>query len=251
MPRLTMLLIACLIPACAVAEAAGTRADTPRRHIVVKGDTLWSISARYLRDPGQWRRIWGMNKASIKNPARIYPDQEVLLALSIPGGPAQVPPGQAQALRIPVISARIISIYGGVSQAGEQTIAIIDKGRRDGVENGLSMALYQENKRTAGRGKLPGQKNGSYGVLRVFRTFDKTSYAAVTEANLQVSLLDVARNVTEDLPGTPAPQANVPVLRVTSSLAGNQLGTRYGEDARNCLELKANREIAACAEKYR
>ncbi|HHL39354.1 MAG TPA: LysM domain-containing protein [Deltaproteobacteria bacterium] len=43
-----------------------------RYHKVVKGDTLWDISARYLGDPWAWPRLWKRNPA-IENPHLIYP----------------------------------------------------------------------------------------------------------------------------------------------------------------------------------
>jgi hypothetical protein len=46
------------------------------RHIVVKGDTLWDLSLKYLGAPFRWPQVWGWNKEDIKNPDLIYPDQE-------------------------------------------------------------------------------------------------------------------------------------------------------------------------------
>jgi LysM repeat protein len=46
--------------------------SAPENHEVVSGDTLWDISATYLRSPWYWPKVWSMNP-QIANPHLIYP----------------------------------------------------------------------------------------------------------------------------------------------------------------------------------
>lgn len=51
----------------------------PDRHVVVQGDTLWSIAAKFLKDPYRWAELWKLNADEVKNPQRIYPGQVISL----------------------------------------------------------------------------------------------------------------------------------------------------------------------------
>jgi hypothetical protein len=97
------------------------------------------------------------------------------------------------------ISARVISVYGGVSQGGQDSVITLNKGKRDGLENGHVLALYRKgevvttgNKSWFNSDKVFTLPDERYGLVFVFRVFDKVSYALVMQTKLPVQLLDRA-----------------------------------------------------------
>ncbi len=341
MQKFIISLICLLLSALAYADGPEILDKAPDKHVVVKGDTLWDISAEFFKDPWKWPQIWGLNKDTIKDPHWIYPGDVIILNRAtstlqiesplsdmssrnpnvvklsptvqvlksehdaIPSVPASaigpflsqplvlekqdlsgapslivatfehrvllatndiayakgltedkgifwqiyrpgkelIDPdtheelgleaiylGDAQVekfdkistVRItkavqeinkgdrlipasgeiinnfiphatdPGVSARVISIYGGVSQAGQNAIVTINKGRLDGMENGHVMALYRKGEEVREDGKTFSLPDVRYGLLFVFRIFDKVSYALVMQTTLPVELLDRA-----------------------------------------------------------
>lgn len=78
---ITPLFLACLaLPV--LADVVQLQEGHPDRHVVVKGDTLWDISAKFLKDPWQWPKVWQLNREQIKNPHLIYPGDVVFLDTS-------------------------------------------------------------------------------------------------------------------------------------------------------------------------
>jgi len=67
--------------------------DYPQRHVVVKGDTLWDISKKFLNDPWLWPSVWHINP-KIRNPHLIYPG-DVIVMYIINGNPYITLDGQA------------------------------------------------------------------------------------------------------------------------------------------------------------
>ena len=60
------------------ADTVDLKAGHPDRYVVQKGDTLWDISTRFLKDPWRWASVWKINE-QIKNPHLIYPGDVIML----------------------------------------------------------------------------------------------------------------------------------------------------------------------------
>ncbi|MCG6871637.1 MAG: LysM peptidoglycan-binding domain-containing protein [Gammaproteobacteria bacterium] len=86
MARTWFVMVAALL-AAGVANAAELRPDAPDRYTVVKGDTLWGISERFLNDPWAWPKVWKANP-QIENPNLIYPGDVVVLDTDANGNPS-------------------------------------------------------------------------------------------------------------------------------------------------------------------
>ncbi len=97
------------------------------------------------------------------------------------------------------INGRILSVLDGVNQIGSYQVVVINKGARDGLEQGHVMDIYQagetipdsvtENRKDTVT--LPDEKAG---VLMVFRTFEKLSYALVLKASRNINVFDIVTN---------------------------------------------------------
>jgi hypothetical protein len=84
---LTLSLFACSL--MSLAEQLKINDDAPKTYVVVKGDTLWDISAIFLEQPWLWPKLWRLNP-EINNPHLIYPGDIITLVFDEKGEPMLV-----------------------------------------------------------------------------------------------------------------------------------------------------------------
>ena len=105
---------------------------------------------------------------------RLLPDPPRDFSNYVPSAPAGAQTGQ------------IVSVYGNaVTYAGQNQVVAINRGTSHGLERGHVLALLRDANQVADKTddarplmRLPGERNG---LMMVFRTFDKVSYALVLE----------------------------------------------------------------------
>src|SRR6185369_222365 len=70
----TITVVAILL-ACGISFAASQ--NEPTVYVIKKGDTLWGLSDRFIKDPNYWPEMWAQNPEKIHNPHFMYPGQRL------------------------------------------------------------------------------------------------------------------------------------------------------------------------------
>jgi hypothetical protein len=83
--KLHLLLIAVFLISATVRAEIELNPTHPDTYTVVKGDTLWDISARFLKSPWVWPEVWHANP-QIENPHLIYPG-DIISLIYVDGKP--------------------------------------------------------------------------------------------------------------------------------------------------------------------
>jgi len=153
----------------------------PKDYVVRRGDTLWGIANMFLRDPWTWPEIWYVNP-QVKNPHRIYPGDQLQLALGSNGRTAlklvrtlatEAPSGstrlrpllRSSALNVP-IEAIPYSIIGAF--LSHPTVLSVDQ-----IHTAPYVVALMENHNIAGTGhqiyikKASGETGARYSVMHV------------------------------------------------------------------------------------
>src|ERR1700741_843316 len=151
---------ACVLPliaASAIAQAPEIQLQEnhPDRYTVQKGDTLWDISGKFLKQPWRWPELWRMNRDQIKNPHWIYPgdvlvlsrvDGEWQLSVHRPGSAVRVTP----TTRVESLAAQAIPSIPAQDLEPYLTRPLITG--PDGVPAAANIVAGRDNRVVRGRG---------------------------------------------------------------------------------------------------
>lgn len=88
------------------------------------------------------------------------------------------------------MSGQVVQVYGDALIAGQNQVVAINRGTRDGVERGHVLAVLRDGEQVVDRTgarpeaiKLPDERHG---LMFVFRTFDRVSYALLLQVQQPV-----------------------------------------------------------------
>jgi hypothetical protein len=114
---------------------------------------------------------------------RLLPEPALTLRSYVPRAPSAA------------MEARVVSVYGNaVANVGQNQVVVINRGSREGLESGHMLAILTDGARLIDTTdpartalKLPDERKG---LLMVFRSFERLSYALVLEATEGVRVGD-------------------------------------------------------------
>jgi LysM repeat protein len=203
----------------------GAAEEEPAVYVVEKGDTLWGLSERFVRDPYYWPGLWEVNQTKITNPHFIYPGQRIKIykdRIEIEA-PGEAPPAAAAALlpktgpvsaeakhiaqdvakersfavtggegklvdRDMKYSASIVAISQNRTIAGEDDIVYVDLGREHGAKVGARYSVFRKE----GEVRHPlsnvtvGVKLIPLGALQLTELAEKSAKAIITRSYREI-----------------------------------------------------------------
>lgn len=155
-----VLFVLFVLPLSALAQE-----EEPVVYTINKGDTLWGLSDRFLKDPFYWPDLWARNP-KITNPHFIYPGQKVRIysdRIEIEPAPASKGATAKKVIPEDVVPVRSFSVNGsegflmeaettptghiiatpnGRKLLGEQDIAYTDIGKITGARKGDRFSIF-------------------------------------------------------------------------------------------------------------
>lgn len=210
MKRLISVLFVTVIVASPLAVRAAEQ--EPLTYTIVKGDTLWGLSERFMKDPHYWPDLWARNP-KVTNPHFIFPGQTLKIfdgKIEIADAPAEetkpaepAPPLQETAKEtvftvtggegflmekdIPP-SGMIISTYQNRQIIGTDDIVYTDLGRATGGKVGDRYSIFKKGSAISHpvTNEIIGHKIIPLGTLQIAELEDRVSKAIITESFMEI-----------------------------------------------------------------
>ncbi|HEX8961293.1 MAG TPA: LysM domain-containing protein [Geobacteraceae bacterium] len=211
----TLLLIVAMT---AGALPALAQSEEPTVYVIKKGDTLWGLSDRFLKDPYYWPNLWA-NNPPITNPHLIFPGQKVKIYSDrieieplAPAVPPIKPEAAPLAAKVPLeetVPAKtftvrrgagfllekevapagyIISTYQNRNMVGEDDIVYTDIGKVEGGKVGNRFSIFKNLGAVSHpvTNFIMGYKVIPLGTLQLSEMEEKASRAIVTKSFLEI-----------------------------------------------------------------
>jgi LysM repeat protein len=196
--------------------------EEPTTYTIKKGDTLWGLSERFVKDPRYWPNMWSKN-GQITNPNLIYPGQKVrVFPDRLEFEPGEQEAGSsatttkqaaaaAQEEAIAEVSAErtysvrgnegflmetdyrpagfVVTILHDRIVAGDDDIVYTDIGRVQGVKGGEKFSVYRKEGTISHplTNEIMGAKVVPLGTLQLTDLEQNASRAIITKAYQEIS----------------------------------------------------------------
>lgn len=186
--------------------------EEPTVYLIQKGDTLWGLSDRFLRDPFYWPNLWERNQI-ITNPHFVFPGQKVKIypdriEVEPPQQAVTVPPPPVEKKEEPVPvktytvtggegflmekafspAGHIVSTYQNRQMVGEDEVVYTDIGRRNGVDVGEKFSIFKKMAAVSHpiTNVVLGYKVVPLGTLQLTELEEKVSKAIITKSYMEI-----------------------------------------------------------------
>jgi hypothetical protein len=205
-------------------QTAFAQDDEPTIYVIKKGDTLWGLSDRFLKDPHYWPDLWARNPRQITNPhlifpgqkLKVYPDrievQEAAPASGLRAEAGKDTNQKMKALVEEVVQERsftvregeegfllektlkpagfIIATYQDRQLTGEDDVVYTDIGRRQGAKAGGRYSIFRKMEEVSHpiTGVILGNKVVPLGTLQLSEMEEAGSKAIITKSFLEIGV---------------------------------------------------------------